>query len=69
MITEIRKILLPNSPTTNFNQRERQLNVAIQKLIDEYQRNGFKVVNRDITYKTSSHANVKFDLQQLPRIS
>lgn len=69
MITEIRRITLPNSPVTSFNQRERQLNVSIQKLIDEYQTKGYKVVNRDITYKTATHANVKFDLQTMPKIS
>lgn len=67
MITENVKIPLKNLPNTTFNDRERTINVEIQKLIDAYSKRGLTVVDREITNKTATFANVKFSLQQMFR--
>lgn len=65
MITETVKIPLQNNLNTTFNSRERTINTEIQKLIDSYAQRGFTVVNREIITKTSTHATVKFTVQQM----
>ena len=62
---ELIKIALPNALNTTFNQRERHLNVEIQKLIDSYNQRGFTVVERETVTKSSSHATVRFVIQKL----
>jgi hypothetical protein len=67
MIIENVKIPIKNSPNTTFNDRERTINVEIQKIIDAYSKIGLTVVDREIVTKTATHANVKFTLQQMFR--
>ena len=67
MIIENVKIPLSNTPNTTFNDRERTINVEIQKIIDAYSKRGLTVVDREVTTKTATHANVKFTLQQMFR--
>jgi hypothetical protein len=67
MITENVKIPLDSGPNATFNSRERKINVEVQKLIDSYNQRGYHVISKDVVNKTSSHAVVKFTLQQMVR--
>lgn len=64
-ITELVKINLPSGLNTDFNSRERHLNVEIQKLIDSYNNRGYTVVEKNPINKTATHATVKFVVQKL----
>lgn len=64
-ITELVKIDIPTGINVSFNDRERTLNVEIQKIIDSYNKDGYTVVEKNPVNKTSSHATVKFVIQKL----
>ena len=64
-ITELVKIDIPTGINVSFNDRERTLNVEIQKIIDSYNKSGYTVVEKNPVNKTSSHATVKFVIQKL----
>lgn len=61
--TDTIKIQLKSEST--FNQRERMINVEIQKTIDEYNSKGYMVLNHEIANKTDTFATVKFTLKQM----
>lgn len=63
--SEVVRIDLPNTPNSNFNTRERTLNVEVQKVIDAYNRKGFVVVDREIIHKSATHASIRFDVQRM----
>jgi hypothetical protein len=64
-ITELVKIDIPTGINVSFNDRERSLNVEIQRLIDLYNEDGYTVVEKTPVNKTSTHATVKFVIQKL----
>ena len=52
-------------PASNFNQREKMINVEIQKAIDLYNTKGYTVLNHETVNKTDSFATVKFTLKRM----
>lgn len=52
-------------PASSFNERERMINVEIQKTIDLFNSKGYTVINHDVANKTDSYATVKFTLKRM----
>jgi hypothetical protein len=59
------KINIPEKLNSNFNFREKHINIEIQKNIDSYNDKGYMVVEKSILNKTSTHATVRFMVQKL----
>lgn len=56
----------PNDQT--FNERERTMNVEIQKMIDFYRQKGCIVLEHKVYHKTSTHAMVEFSLKKMLKV-
>lgn len=67
MLKEITKIEI-TKPNLSFGDRERMINVNIQKKIDEYQSKGFVVVEHSIMNKTEAFATVSFTLKPMRKV-
>jgi hypothetical protein len=67
MIKETVKIEI-NKPNLSFGDRERVINVGIQKKIDEFQTKGFVTVEHTILNKTESFATVSFVLKPMRKV-
>lgn len=48
-----------------FNERERMINVEVQKAIDLYNSKGYTVLSHEVANKTDSYATVKFTLKRM----
>lgn len=66
-MTVTEKIELPAKPSTTFSERERHLNVTIQKKLDEFRRNGFNVSDHKVVNKSVNSATVSFTVQRMPQ--
>jgi hypothetical protein len=63
--TQLVKIPLPDNANTTFRDREKHMNVEIQKCIDEYNKKGYMVIEKTAVNKTSTHATIKFIVQRI----
>jgi predicted GNAT superfamily acetyltransferase len=63
MIKELVKIEIPES--SSFGERERQINVQTQKLIDSFVSRGYLVIDHKIINKASAYATIGFTLRKI----
>lgn len=67
MIKETVKIEI-NKPNLSFGDRERVINVGIQKKIDDFQSKGLVTVEHTVLNKTESFATVSFVLKPMRKL-
>lgn len=62
--TKVISIKFPNNKPLSYADREKYMNVEIQKQIDLFNQQGYGVVEKTPINKTASAASVKFVIQK-----
>jgi hypothetical protein len=62
--TKIIAIRFPNDKPLSYGEREKYMNVEIQKQIDLFNQQGYGVMEKTPINKTASTASIKFVIQK-----
>jgi hypothetical protein len=62
--TKVIDIKIPKDKSLSYGEREKYINVEIQKQIDLFNKQGYGVIEKTTINKTASTASVKFVIQK-----
>ncbi len=62
--TKLISIKFPTTKPLSFGEREKYMNVEIQKQIDLFNQQGYGVIEKTPVNKTASSASIKFVIQK-----